>query len=211
MDENLIVQENPPGEIPQLENLLINANQLNLLFKIAKAYAKSSMVPTTYQSNVDNCFIAVELAARMNVSCMFVMNNLYIVQGRPAWAGQACKALIDGCGKFINSEYIFVGVENSAEWGCFMQAVNKKTGKTIKGTTITWKMALDEGWVKKNGSKWKTFPEQMFKYRAAAFFARTECPEILMGYQTADEIEDINGARPEPEKVVLVMDDVEDN
>ena len=47
-----------------------------------------------------------------------------------------------------------------------------------------------DGWHGKDGSKWKTMPEVMLKYRAAAFFARTECPEALMGVQTTDEIID---------------------
>ena len=60
----------------------------------------------------------------------------------------------------------------------------------------------------KNGSKWKTMPEQMLKYRAAAFFARTECPEVLMGFQTAEETEDVYGAasKQEPEKVKITLE-----
>jgi hypothetical protein len=51
-------------------------------------------------------------------------------------------------------------------------------------------MAKAEGWVDKNGSKWKTMPEQMFRYRAASFLIRTTAPEIGMGLLTADEAED---------------------
>ena len=45
----------------------------------------------------------------------------------------------------------------------------------------------------KNGSKWVTMPEQMMMYRAAAFFARVFCPHALMGLQTAEEVQDVNG------------------
>jgi hypothetical protein len=62
-------------------------------------------------------------------------------------------------------------------------------------------MAIDEGWVNKDGSKWKTMPDLMLRYRAAAFFARTECPEVLMGFHTADEIEDVKGVEPPAETV----------
>ena len=90
--------------------------------------------------------------------------------------------------------------------GCYLQAVNSKTGKLVKGTEITLKMARDEGWMNKNGSKWKTMPEQMLKYRAAAFFARTECPEVLMGFQTADEVEDVKGAeQTQAEKITITL------
>jgi hypothetical protein len=54
-------------------------------------------------------------------------------------------------------------------------------------------MVKAENWLDKAGSKWKTMPEQMFKYRCAAFFARTYCPEVLNGLQTVEELRDVRG------------------
>lgn len=51
-------------------------------------------------------------------------------------------------------------------------------------------MADAEGWTKKNGSKWKTMPQLMLRYRAASFFARLNCPELTMGLYTKEEIID---------------------
>lgn len=52
-------------------------------------------------------------------------------------------------------------------------------------------MAKAEGWVGKSGSKWKTMPELMIRYRAAAFWGRLYVPEIMMGMHTMEEIEDV--------------------
>lgn len=206
----LIAQTDVPQESLQIAaatNLLQNSKLLNQISKLSNIYAGSSMVPDAYRGKPDNCFVALELASRMDVSPVLVMQNLYIVQGKPSWAGQACKALIDGSGKFKDSEYVMVGNPADDSWGCYLQAVNTRTGKTIKGTTVTIKLAKDEGWLNKNGSKWKTMPEQMMKYRAAAFFARTECPEVLMGFQTADEVEDVRGAEtPAAEKITISLE-----
>jgi len=188
------------------QNLLQNTKALAIVSRIADRYANSSMVPDTYKGKPDNCFVAVELASRMDVSPVLVMQNLYIVQGKPSWAGQACKALIDGCGKFRDSDYVLTGNRGDDSWGCYLQAVKVSTGKLVKGTEVTIKMAKDEGWYGKNGSKWKTMPEQMLKYRAAAFFARTECPEALMGFQTAEEVEDVRGIEPEKEIVKISLE-----
>ena len=195
-------------QLPAATNLLQNPKLLNQILKLSNIYSSSSMVPDSYRGKSDNCFVALELASRMDVSPILVMQNLYIVQGKPSWAGQACKALVDGSGKFRESEYIMTGNFEDGSRGCYLQAVNSKTGKLVKGTEITLKMARDEGWMNKNGSKWKTMPEQMLKYRAAAFFARTECPEVLMGFQTAEETEDVYGAAPKqaPEKVKITME-----
>lgn len=41
-----------------------------------------------------------------------------------------------------------------------------------------------------NGSKWKTMPQLMLRYRAASFFSSLNCPELTMGIYTKEEIED---------------------
>jgi hypothetical protein len=192
--------------VPAVQNLLQNTKALAMINRLADRYANSDMVPTTYKGKPDNCFVALELASRMDVSPVLVMQNLYIVQGKPSWAGQACKALIDGSGKFRDSEYIMTGSMADGTRGCYLQAMNVRTGKLIRGTEITLKMAQDEGWSTKSGSKWRTMPEQMLKYRAAAFFARTECPECLMGFQTADEVIDVRGEDRSQEKVTIRLE-----
>ena len=57
---------------------------------------------------------------------------------------------------------------------------------------MTIEMAKKEGWYEKTGSKWKTMPEQMLAYRAAAFFARVYTPNSLMGVYVEGEAEDIS-------------------
>jgi hypothetical protein len=52
-------------------------------------------------------------------------------------------------------------------------------------------MAAAEGWTTKKASKWLTMPELMLQYRAAAFFGRVYCPEILNGLYSEQEVTDI--------------------
>ena len=68
--------------------------------------------------------------------------------------------------------------------------MERATNERLVGSRVTLAMAKDEGWSTKSGSKWKTMPEQMMMYRAAAFFVRAYAPEISMGLQTADELAD---------------------
>ena len=199
-------QEQQLPAVPAVQNLLQNTKALAMINRLAERYSNSDMVPQNYKGKPDNCFVACELASRMDVSPVLVMQNLYIVQGKPSWAGQACKALIDGSGKFVNSEYVLSGSVADGTMSCHLQAVNKRSGKLVSGPPVTLQMAKDEGWSTKNGSKWRTMPELMLRYRAAAFFARTECPEALMGFQTSEEIEDVRGALVEPEKITIRMD-----
>lgn len=61
----------------------------------------------------------------------------------------------------------------------------------VRGVTVTIQMAEDEGWLKKDGSKWKTMPDLMLAYRALAFFARVYLPNAMMGLRLPSEIEDM--------------------
>jgi hypothetical protein len=157
----------------------------------AKVYANSTLVPKDYQGNIGNVLIAENMARRMEADVLMVMQNLYVVHGRPGWSSQFLIATFNSCGRFSALRYEFVGKPGTDNWGCCAYATELDTGEKLKGTTVTMSMANAEGWVKKNGSKWQTMPEQMLRYRAASFFIRTTAPEIGMGLMTKEELEDI--------------------
>lgn len=182
--------QNTP-EFIQERTMWNDASLMNTSWRTADMLSKASIIPASYRGKPGDCLIAIDMANRMGISPIMVMQSSQIVQGNFAWRGTACKALIDGCGKFKNSRYVMVGKEGTPSWGCKMVAIRTRTGESVSGPTVTMKMATDEGWVNKNGSKWKTIPELMMRYRAASFFAKTECPEVLMGFQTAEEQMDI--------------------
>ena len=149
---------------------------------VAMANLPDGMLPQTYAGNVGACAIACDMAQRMGVSYLFVMQNLYVVHGQPTWSGKSCKALIDNSGEFAGrTRYRMEGQEGTDSWGCRLIGVDKLTGEKVEGPKVTVKMAKDAGWWNKNGSYWPKMTEMMLKYRAAAYFARAECPEVLMG------------------------------
>lgn len=158
--------------------------------RMAKVLSTAPMVPQNYKGEPGNCLIALDMAMRMNVSPMMVMQNLYIVQGNPGWSGQACVALINNSGRFTPLK--FKETSDGDDFSCTAYATEIATGETLYGTTVDKKMAKEMGWWDKNGSYWRKMPMQMARYRAAAYFARTYCPESLMGCYTRDELYDIH-------------------
>lgn len=158
--------------------------------RVSKMMAASTVLPSDYVNNIPNIMIAMEMATRMQVSPMMVMQNMHIVHGKPSWDGKFIIALIKSSGLFIDVDFDLQGDASDGTLSCRMIAIEKKTGRVKRGTKVTWTMALAEGWVNKKGSKWQTMPEQMICYRAAAFFGRLWCPELLMGMQTVEEVRD---------------------
>ncbi|MBP6776238.1 MAG: hypothetical protein KA151_03185 [Piscinibacter sp.] len=168
-----------------------DAQGFELLQRVAKAFASSSLVPAAYQGNLPNCMIALNLARRLKADELMVMQNLYIVHGNPGWSAKFLVACINSCGRFSALRYEWRGTEGKPEFGCRAWAVERETGERLNGAWVDLRMVKAEGWDAKKGSKWLTMPEQMFMYRAAAFWQRAYAPEISMGLSTAEELADV--------------------
>ncbi|EPO9976550.1 TPA: hypothetical protein ACJIUU_005452 [Pseudomonas aeruginosa] len=172
-----------------------NMDGFELMQRIAKAFSQADLVPKQYQGNLPNCMIALDMAQRMGANPLMVMQNLYIVHGTPGWSSKFLIATVNTCGRFSSMRYEWKGEPGSSDYGCRAWAIEKSTGERLDGIWVTWKMVNDEGWAAKNGSKWKTMPDQMFIYRAAAFWQRAYAPDLGMGLQTAEELQDVIDAK----------------
>ena len=154
----------------------------------AKALSVSDLVPQQYKGNVSNCLIAMDISKRIGASELMVMQNLYIVHGKPAWSSQFLIATLNACKKFSPLRY----EEDEKNGGrCRAYAVDLATGERLEGVWVSMEMAAAEKWIDKAGSKWKTMPQLMMRYRAAAFFTRQFAPEVSMGIMTSEEVIDI--------------------
>ena len=210
MDEMMIVSDKN-----ELATPFSSAENFQKLFDIGKMFASSQLVPQNYQGKPMDCTIAVDMANRMGISPMMVMQNLYVVKGKPQWSGQACMSLIRGSSDFKNVRPVYTGERNTDSWGCYIRAEDKVTGEIVTGTEVTIAMAKAEGWYSKKDkfgnetSKWPTMPEQMLAYRAASFFARVYIPNALMGVAVEGEVEGIaKPARVATDEPLMRMDEI---
>lgn len=172
--------------------------------RVATLFAHSTMVPGHFRGNIGNCVIALNYAERMGLDPFMLMQNMYVVHGRPGVEAKMAIALINGCGRFEPLEYEHGTDKERGQW-CRAYAKDIKSGKVLKGPQVDWKMVTDEGWNKDKTnkqtgevlkSKWNSMRDLMFEYRAAMFFARTRCPEVLLGLQTTEEILDFVEMEP---------------
>ena len=211
------------AKMPQIAPGFGSLQSYELMLRTAKLLSSSTLVPAAYRANDDkkvenknaipNCVIALNMACRMGADPLMVMQNLYVVEGRPSWSSQWIIAAINGCGRFspLRFEIRSLGekeVEYSVtEWvnrerttkklkatvqniECVAWATEKESGEKITSPAVSVEMAVKEGWYGKNGSKWQTMPEVMLRYRTASFFGKLYAPELLMGLQTVEEIQD---------------------
>ena len=225
LSSNGVFQLNNFQEAVHAAQFLANSNIVPSTYRavteVKKGYGQNATIELVNNPNaVSNCLIALNMANRMGYDPLMIMQNLYLVEGRPAWSSQFIIAAVNACGKFsplrfdivnhgmIDVEYSETYWENKTKQqrqvktqvenvSCVAWAIEKATGERIESAKIDMVMAVKEGWYQKNGSKWQTMPDQMLRYRAAAFFGRIYAPEILMGIYAADEIRDFVDVTPE--------------
>ena len=206
-----------------------------LMQRGARLLASSTIVPAQYRNQIEkkvsgggvqlidnpagmsNCVVALNMAQRMGADPLMIMQNLYIVEGRPGWSSQYIIASINACGKYSPLRFSIEDLGEKdveyvqAKWEgpqggrrrvettkkatvknlrCVAWAIEKATGEKLESPPVTVEMAVQEGWFGKEGSKWQTMPEVMLRYRAASFFGKLYAPELLMGLQTAEEVQD---------------------
>ncbi|WP_281963172.1 hypothetical protein [Acinetobacter johnsonii] len=233
---------------------LLNLEAFELSQRIAKMLSSSTLVPEQYRATIQkkagkdeygnqlwreepnpnglsNCVIALNMSNRMGADPLMVMQNLYLVNGRPSWSSQFIMAGINSSGRFSalrfeledlgekEVECVETVWENRKpkkisktvkihDFSCVAWAIERETGERLESSKITIEMAVKEGWYTKEGSKWQTMSEQMLRYRAASFFGRVYAPELLMGLRSAEEEQDrIIDVTPEAESKVINASD----
>ena len=165
--------------------------------RMAKALCSSSLVPKEYQGQqgLANSLIALEIAGRMRLSPLVVMQNMTPIHGRPTWSSKFLIATVNASGRFSPLRFVFDAKEQPSS--CYAVATDKATGEVLEGETITLELARKEGWWSRKDrqgnetSKWQTMTGQMLRYRAAAWWSNVYCPEIALGLLTQEEAVDI--------------------
>ncbi len=153
--------------------------------RMAAALAKSTFIPKEFKGNVGDCLVLLETASRTGLPIMAIMQNMYVVHGKPSFSSSFMAGLINNSGRFdtpLRFKY------NDDKTSCY--AYTSIDGEEYKGITITMEIAKAEGWLSRAGSKWKTIPELMLQYRATSFFARAYCSDLIMGMKDTNEVID---------------------
>jgi len=165
--------------------------------RMARALCSSTLVPRDYQGQqgLANSLIALEIAGRMRLSPLVVMQNMTPIHGRPTWSSKFLIATVNASGRFSPLRFVFDDKEKPT--CCYAVATDKATGEVLEGETITLELARKEGWWSRKDrqgnetSKWQTMTGQMLRYRAAAWWSNVYCPEIALGLITQEEALDI--------------------
>ena len=162
------------------------------MWDMANALSRSTIIPKAFQGQAANCFVALDMAQRMGASPMEIMQNIYVVHGTPGFSAKYAIAMANRSGVF-KGPICFEQSGSGASLSVTAYAIVRDTGQRVE-FTCDMAMAKSEKW--DSNPKYKSgLASLMLKYRAATLLIRTTCPEVLLGMQTAEEVEDVRAAQ----------------
>lgn len=186
--------------------------QMTAALTVAEKVSQSNILPDTFKGKPGDVLIALDMAQRLRMNPLHVMQGIVIVHGRPTFSGQFYASLIKASGEFVKYDYeekeeneTVKEVGGRKNRACRIVAV-RPNGEKVAGPWVDYKMSVKDGWATRSGSKWQTMPELMLRYRAASFFVRTCCPDACMGLRDEFEQEDIPVKAERPDCVRAIRE-----
>lgn len=179
---------------------MLDVSKFEQLQRAATLFSKSGLVPQTFKENPAACFVGLQLAAQLGVNPFMLFQRLYTVGSKIGIEAQLAIGIANQKKVFKGAiQYTFAGKGETRS--CTAKAVLNSTGETVE-MTVDWATVAAEGWNKRNGSKWLTMPDLMFRYRSAMWLIRTYAPEVLLGLQSVEEMHDGGLVNVTPRKTI---------
>lgn len=179
-----------PGRKIGLAEIMFDLQKFEQVKQIANVFYNSALVPSAIRGKspgegIANIILAFSLASEMQENPLILMQNVFFVGGTPGWKTQYMIAK-------ANRSKIFAGRINwrttNPNGNLTVTAYAKLagTGEDVE-VSVDMAMAKAEDWTR--NAKYKSMPEHMLRWRAAAFLIRLYAPEIMLGYSTVEELE----------------------
>src|SRR5574337_435455 len=143
--------------------------------------ADSEMVPKDFRGKPGNCLIAMQWGAEIGLKPLQALQNLAVINGRPALWGDAVIAIVRGSPL---CEYV-IEDDNGDTATCKV----KRRGEPEQVRTFSMADAKSAGLAGKQGP-WSQYPKRMRQIRARAFALRDVFPDVLRGLPVAEEVMD---------------------
>lgn len=162
---------------------------LDEALRFADILSKSSIVPKDYQGNAGNILVAVQWGAELGLPPLQAMQNIAVINGRPAVWGDAIIALVRASGLL---ESIDEDIGDTAA-----TCTVKRRGEPAISRTFTREDAKVAGLLGKQGP-WQQYPKRMMQMRARGWALRDAFADVLRGVHVGEEAQDMP---PEPKNM----------
>lgn len=150
-------------------------------WRMAEILADSDMVPKDFKGKPGNCLIAMQWGSEVGLKALQALQNIAVINGRPAMWGDAIIALARSSPL---CEFV-VETDDGHTATCRV----KRRGEQEQARTFSMDDAKTAGLQGKSGP-WSQYPKRMRQVRARAFALRDVFPDVLRGMAVAEEVMD---------------------
>lgn len=174
-----------------MSNLILRPSNFSELASFANMAAKSRMVPTAMQGKPEDIMLAVQMGSELGLAPMQSVQNIAVINGRPAVWGDA---LIGLCRASPQCEDIQETMEGDGD-NMAAICVAKRRGASAVVGRFSVADAKKAGLWGKQGP-WQQYPTRMLQLRARGFALRDAFPDVLRGIISAEEARDMPTEAP---------------
>lgn len=182
-------------ELAQAGSFSLAPQNLEEAFKFADIISKSGMVPSDYKGNAGNVLVAVQMGAEIGMKPMQALQNIAVINGRPALWGDGLLAV---CQASSVCEYITESFDDKT-----MTATCRAKRKNSPHESITTFSQKDAETAKLWGKQgpWTQHQKRMLQMRARGFCLRDTFADVLKGIDSmeAQETAEERDVTPKPE------------
>jgi len=169
------------------DNSFLSPKNFEHAFRMANMISKSAMVPKAYANKPQDVLIAMEMGRSLRLSPLAAVQNIAVINGKPALYGDGMLAVCSGHPDFedIKEHKILDQDKKTIGYECIV----KRRGRTEVSNLFTIQDAVTANLWGKAGP-WTSYPSRMLQMRARGFALRDSFADALGGVRMAEEVQD---------------------
>lgn len=165
--------------------MVLRPQSFDQLMIFANMAAKSSLVPRDYAGKPENIMLAVQMGSELGLAPMQALQNIAVINGRPAVWGDAMLALCKSHPLWGGALERIEGEGDNAAAAC---EVHRKGDNPVIARFSVEDAKRAGLWGK--AGPWQSYPKRMLQMRARGFALRDAFPDALRGLISAEEAAD---------------------
>ncbi len=180
-----------------MNDSMIAVDNFEKAYAQAKIFSNSEFVPKDYYKKPENILVAWQFGMELGLKPMQSLQNIAVINGRPALWGDACLAVAMSNPNFISiKEYIENEpnvIKDIKDYPDNMTAVAEITRMYSDGpVTSTYRFSVADArradlWGK---NTWNKYPKRMLQMRPRGFALRDNFADSLKGIKLVEELQD---------------------
>ena len=182
------------------QQITLDDNLFNKCHRLAQMMASGRCtVPKHLQGNEGDCFAIIGQSLRWGMDPYAVAQKTHLVNGTLGYEAQLVIAVINARAPITDR----ISFEYFGDWSKVKNKDDKSDAgvivrATFKGDDKPTELALTMAQVGavRNSPLWTADPRQQLAYLAAKRWARLNCPDVILGVYTPDELAERNDNQP---------------